>query len=53
MHMISLSSHHDLLGDYNSIQHIYIMIFQIFILGQFNDDDVAAFVTFHITPVLG
>ncbi len=54
--MISLSSHHDLLGDYNSIQIqlTYITIFQIVFIAQFNDDDYYdVFVTFQIIPVFG
>ena len=37
--MISLSSHHDLLGDHDSINLATIMVFKIVLVGQFNDDD--------------
>ena len=54
--MISLSSHHDLLVDYNSIQiqRTYIMIFQIVFIAHSNDDDEDdIFVTFQTIPVFG
>ena len=56
MSMISLSSHHDLPGDYNSNQLNYIMIFQIVFIAQSNDNDNDyddVFVTFQTIPVFG
>lgn len=52
--MISSNNHQDLLGDHDSINLATIMVFKIFLVGQFNDDDYYdLFVTFYTIPIFG